>query len=61
LIEGQSPVSDKIHINTATLEKLEQLNGIDPAKAESILRYWEEHGPFQSRRLPTFRASEKRR
>lgn len=38
----------KIRINTATLAELEQLNGIGPSKAEAIIRYREEHGPFRT-------------
>ncbi|MGA9172525.1 MAG: helix-hairpin-helix domain-containing protein [Thermoactinomyces sp.] len=40
--------SDKIHINQATLEELEQLNGIGPSKAKNIFQYREEHGPFRT-------------
>ena len=36
----------KIRINTAAKEQLEKL-GIGSRKAESILKYREEHGPFQ--------------
>lgn len=36
----------KININTASAAELETLNGIGPSKAEAILRYREEHGPF---------------
>jgi competence protein ComEA len=38
----------KINVNTATVEELDKLNGIGPSKAEAIVRYREEHGPFQS-------------
>jgi len=38
----------KIHINTATVEELEQLNGIGQAKANAIWSYRQEHGPFRS-------------
>ncbi|WP_379883057.1 helix-hairpin-helix domain-containing protein [Laceyella putida] len=38
----------KINVNTATAEELDQLNGIGPSKAEAIVRYREEHGPFRS-------------
>ncbi|WP_301287721.1 helix-hairpin-helix domain-containing protein [Bacillus sp. 3103sda1] len=37
----------KIQINTATKEQLEKISGIGPRKAESIMKYREQHGPFQ--------------
>lgn len=37
-----------VAINRATVEEIMQLNGIGPAKAEAIISYREEHGPFQS-------------
>ncbi|MBJ8200152.1 helix-hairpin-helix domain-containing protein [Bacillus cereus] len=37
----------KIRINTAAKERLEKITGIGSRKAESILKYREEHGPFQ--------------
>ncbi|PGW59824.1 competence protein ComE [Bacillus thuringiensis] len=37
----------KIRINTAAKEQLEKITGIGSQKAESILKYREEHGPFQ--------------
>jgi competence protein ComEA len=37
----------KVNVNTATVEELQQLHGIGPAKAEAIIAYREEHGPFQ--------------
>ncbi len=39
--------SDKINVNRATLEQLTTLNGIGPKKAEAIIDYREEHGPFR--------------
>ncbi|PEA56542.1 competence protein ComE [Bacillus pseudomycoides] len=43
-----SPVSEgKIQINTATKEQLEKISGIGPRKAENIIKYREQHGPFQ--------------
>lgn len=41
-------VSDKININTAAKEELMTLSGIGASKAESILKYRQEHGNFQS-------------
>lgn len=41
-------VSDKININTAAKEELMTLSGIGASKAESILKYRQEHGNFQN-------------
>jgi competence protein ComEA len=38
----------KININAADANELQNLNGVGPSKAESILSYREEHGPFTS-------------
>ncbi|PDY43493.1 competence protein ComE [Bacillus wiedmannii] len=37
----------KVQINAASKEQLEKITGIGSRKAESILKYREEHGPFQ--------------
>ncbi|CDQ39590.1 MULTISPECIES: helix-hairpin-helix domain-containing protein [Virgibacillus] len=39
---------DKLHLNQATLEEIEALNGIGPTKAEAIVQYREENGLFKS-------------
>lgn len=40
--------SGKVAINRATAEEITTLHGIGPAKAEAIISYREEHGPFNS-------------
>lgn len=43
----QSP-SGKININTASIEELKTLSGIGESKANDIISYREEHGPFKN-------------
>ena len=38
--------SGKININTASVEELKTLSGIGESKANDIISYREEHGPF---------------
>ena len=38
----------KVNLNTADASRLQELPGIGEAKAEAIIRYREEHGPFSS-------------
>ncbi|MBA2873550.1 helix-hairpin-helix domain-containing protein [Thermaerobacillus caldiproteolyticus] len=42
-----SSETTKIDINTASLEEIQQLQGIGPTKAAAIIAYREEHGPFR--------------
>lgn len=45
--QGEGKDSDKININTAGVGELLDLNGIGPQKAEAIITYREEQGPFE--------------
>ncbi|MDM5156525.1 helix-hairpin-helix domain-containing protein [Bacillus sp. DX1.1] len=49
-VQGTSPSSQqegKIQINAASKEQLEKIPGIGPRKAENIMKYREQRGPFQ--------------
>lgn len=39
---------NSINLNTAGIDELQEIEGIGPERAEAILRYREEHGPFNS-------------
>jgi competence protein ComEA len=43
-----SDAKDKININLATVEELQTLTGIGPSKAEAIITFRDENGPFTS-------------
>ena len=39
---------EKIHLNSATIADLQKLNGVGQKKAEQIIAYREQNGPFKS-------------
>ena len=45
--EGHPQREGQININTATVEELDKLPGIGPVKAEAIVAWRTEHGPFR--------------
>ena len=44
----RKPADDLLDLNTATPEQLQTLPGIGPARAQSIVDYRTQNGPFQS-------------
>lgn len=47
-VGGDSSLSGKVNINTASKDELMTLSGIGDSRAESIIAYRESNGPFQS-------------
>lgn len=48
LNSNSSGTNKKMNINKASAEELQNLPGIGPSKAEAIVQYRKEHGPFKS-------------
>jgi competence protein ComEA len=44
----EKEIGEKLNINSADLTELQQLSGVGPSKAQSIIYYREENGPFTS-------------
>ncbi len=46
--EADEVINDKININTASAELLDELNGIGESTAKRIIEYREQNGPFKT-------------
>jgi len=45
--KSEEKSSERVDINTATVDELIELPGVGPATAQKIVRFREENGPFQ--------------
>lgn len=46
--QGPASASGPVHLNTATVEQLDELPGVGPVTAQKIVDYREQHGAFSS-------------
>jgi competence protein ComEA len=46
--EGPAAATGPVHLNTATVEQLDELPGVGPVTAQKIVDYREQHGAFSS-------------
>jgi competence protein ComEA len=45
---GEAPAAGPVHLNTATVDQLDELPGVGPVTAQKIVDWREQHGAFSS-------------